>query len=379
MGNGRKNGASLLATLMNITQLIEDIYAAAVAHDQWHHVLDEMARIVDGEGSVLFVTGPDGLRWISSGSIRPVVQEWVEGEWAGRNERIKRFMPRDEPRFLTDFDGFTVDELEREPLYTEFLRPRGLGWYAGTAIRLPTGGTAMFSIEKAYRKGPMQPQEVQLLDSIRPHLVRSISLAANAALVRAQTIVTTLRHVGMAAAVLRRDGSVVEANEHFFRTGPAILVTRSSKINFSNDIAQKTLHDSLASVHRDPASHEPQPIVVSSADPGGALVAYVMPLMQFRHDVFLGSTSFLVATRFDRRRSPDERLLVQLFHLTPTEARVVGRLLQGESVKQIARAQDVTANTIRMQLKSVFAKTGVNRQAQLVSLLAMHGSHVGRA
>ncbi|MFZ5779885.1 MAG: helix-turn-helix transcriptional regulator [Pseudomonadota bacterium] len=300
----------------------------------------------------------------------------MEGEWADRNERIKRFMPRDEPRFLTDFDAFTRDELEREPLYTEFLRPRGLGWYAGTVMRLPTGGTAMFSIEKAYRKGPMQPQELQLLDALRPHLARSISLAANAALMRVRTLTTTLRHVGMAAAVLRRDGSVVEANEQFFTSGPAIVVTRSSKVNFSSDIAQKTLHDSLASVSRDPASHEPTPIVVSSADPGGALVAYVMPLMQFRHDVFLGSTSFLVVSRFEQGRVPDERLLAQLFHLTPTEARVVGRLLQGESVKQIARAQDVTANTIRMQLKSVFAKTGVNRQAQLVSLLAIHGSHV---
>jgi DNA-binding CsgD family transcriptional regulator len=363
---------------MNISELIDEIYAAAVAPEQWHQVLDRIAHIVDGEGSILFVEGPEGLRWISSGAIRPLVQEWVDGEWGRRNERIKRFMPRHEPRFLTDFDGFTLDELEREPLYTEFLRPRGLGWYAGTAIRLPTGGTAMFSIEKAYRKGPVQQQEVQLLDSLRPHLVRSVALAANAALLRVQTVIAALRHAGMAAAVLRRDGSVVEAHDYFLRSGPAVLITRSSKISFSSDTAQKTLHDSLAAAARDPASHDPQPIVVSNADPGGALVAHIIPMVQFRHDVFLGSTSFLVVTSFEKKHLPDERLFMQLFQLTPTEARVVGRLLQGESVKEIARAQDVATNTIRMQLKSVFAKTGVNRQAQLVSLLAMHGSRLGR-
>ncbi len=60
-----------------------------------------------------------------------------------------------------------------------------------------------------------------------------------------------------------------------------------------------------------------------------------------------------------------------LFDLTPAEARITGLLVEGQSVATIARAQAVTENTVRMHLKSVFAKTGVSRQSELVSLLAL--------
>jgi DNA-binding CsgD family transcriptional regulator len=47
-------------------------------------------------------------------------------------------------------------------------------------------------------------------------------------------------------------------------------------------------------------------------------------------------------------------------------------------VAEIARLQKVTQNAVRMQLKAVFAKTGVKRQAELVSLLAFP-SYAGTA
>ena len=67
----------------------------------------------------------------------------------------------------------------------------------------------------------------------------------------------------------------------------------------------------------------------------------------------------------------DVKLLEVLFDLTPAEARVASLMVEGRSVGDIAVAQGVTENAVRMHLKAIYAKTGVNRQAQLVSLLAM--------
>lgn len=45
-------------------------------------------------------------------------------------------------------------------------------------------------------------------------------------------------------------------------------------------------------------------------------------------------------------------------------------LVRGDTAKEAAQTFQVTENTIRTQLKSVLAKTGVRRQVDLVLLLS---------
>jgi DNA-binding CsgD family transcriptional regulator len=54
---------------------------------------------------------------------------------------------------------------------------------------------------------------------------------------------------------------------------------------------------------------------------------------------------------------------------TPAEARVAVAVVSGMTVKDIARAQGTSLNTVRSQLKSVFEKLGVHRQSELVRCL----------
>src|SRR5690606_33122681 len=56
--------------------------------------------------------------------------------------------------------------------------------------------------------------------------------------------------------------------------------------------------------------------------------------------------------------------------LTPAEARLAARLRFGLSLKEAAEELGISVNTARNQLKSVFEKLGVNRQADLVRHLA---------
>src|SRR5262245_11832165 len=58
--------------------------------------------------------------------------------------------------------------------------------------------------------------------------------------------------------------------------------------------------------------------------------------------------------------------LTNRFNLTPAEARVVIRLITGESLRPCAKALGIKYETVRSYLKSVFQKTGTHRQAELV-------------
>ena len=88
-------------------------------------------------------------------------------------------------------------------------------------------------------------------------------------------------------------------------------------------------------------------------------------------DVFTGALSIVFITSIVPSTSPPAPLLQALFDLTPAEARMASQITEGKSIEQISSATGIAQNTIRTHLKSVFQKTGVQRQAELVSLLGV--------
>ncbi len=71
-------------------------------------------------------------------------------------------------------------------------------------------------------------------------------------------------------------------------------------------------------------------------------------------------------------------MLREGFGVTSAETALVGQLAAGQGVGAAAAALSVSENTARNQLKSVFAKTGVRRQADLLLLIA-HTATLGNA
>ncbi len=70
-----------------------------------------------------------------------------------------------------------------------------------------------------------------------------------------------------------------------------------------------------------------------------------------------------------QQKRPPQELLRALYRLTPAECRVALLLGDGHAPRKIASMVGVTDNTVRSQIKSIFSKTGVKRQGELVRLL----------
>jgi DNA-binding CsgD family transcriptional regulator len=69
-----------------------------------------------------------------------------------------------------------------------------------------------------------------------------------------------------------------------------------------------------------------------------------------------------------RERAVEGSLRV-LHRLSPAECRVALLLGDGHAPRQIANIVGVTDNTVRSQIKSIYSKTGVRRQGELIRLL----------
>lgn len=354
--------------LTDVTTVIDEIYEAAVVPETWTRVLDRLAEISGAQGTFMFASDAERTQWLCSPAIRPDVDKWFDGTWTERNARRQRLIPMREPRFLTDLDAFTMEEIEKEPYYQQFLRPLGYGWCAGTTIRTPAGDTLVFTSERLYAKGPVERSAVQILDGLRPHLARAAVLSARVGLERARATVDALQTIGLAAAVLSPTGRVIAANRDF--SGASVSIGAQDRVVFTNSATHDLFREALAAVefHGAPAGRS---IPVPGADGTPPLVAHLLPLRGQGRDVFSGAASLLYLMPVLTSQAPAVGLLEVLFDLTPAEARVATFLVEGKAVDEIARALGVTDNTVRMHLKSIFAKTGVGRQAELVSLLAM--------
>lgn len=362
--------ASAWGTSVAADQFIGDIYEAAVVPEKWRGILDRLAHMADAEGSLLFAAGPGIPRWLASQSIHPFIQEWVDSKWFLDNPRGQRLVPIDEPRFLTDLDALTIEEINASDYYTELLRPRGLGWCVGTSIRSPAGDTLVFSIERAHRKGPVPRETAARLDELRPHLARASILSGRLGLDRAQSTVATLEAMGLPAAALAPTGRVVTANAGFLASESRIRVGAGDVVQLTSEPAQALLMEAISSTSRSAAAIG-RSIPVRASGTESAFVVHVVPLRGGGLDLFTGALSIIFITPIVPNASPAPSLLQALFDLTPAEARTASQITEGKSIEQISLATGISPNTIRTHLKSVFQKTGVQRQAELVSMLGM--------
>ena len=356
---------------IDLSATIDQIYEAAVVPGSWLRVLDGMAEISGAEGTLMFAAGTERSHWISSKTIEPLVTEWLSCKWFGTEGRTLRLVPRRDPRFLTDLDAFTREELDADPYHVEFLRPRGFGWCVGTSIRSPAGDHLVFTSERLWRNGPVEREAIDKLDLLRPHLARSALLSARIGLERARATVNALQTVGLPAAVLTTGGRAIAANPDFERSTAWIVIGAGDRVSFVTPAAQAVLAEALTLSGQQAKSFVGRSIPVPGDGDRPPLVAHLLPLRGAGRDIFTGASLLLYLTPLAASKAPDVKLLEVLFDLTPTEARIAGLLVEGQSVAMIARAQAVTENTVRMHLKSVFTKTGVKRQAELVSLLAL--------
>lgn len=70
------------------------------------------------------------------------------------------------------------------------------------------------------------------------------------------------------------------------------------------------------------------------------------------------------------RATSSGNLLREHYRLTSAESEVVGMLAQGKRRVDIADRRGTSLGTVQQQIKSIFAKTGVSREAELLALVA---------
>lgn len=348
--------------------LIDEIYQAALVPELWPAVLGNLSVAAGGVGGLLFTSHLDRIRWTGSPDIYGLFVEFLRDGWAAINPRPGRMASFNHPGFIRDYDCFTPEEIDADPVYA-FLRQNGLGWATGTMIDVPSGDSIIFSFERAYDQGPVQPGTVQFFDRMRPHLARAALMASRLGLERAQTMTTTLELLGLPSAVLAAGGRLTAANPSFEAFMPAVAQDRRDRLHLIDAGADDLLGEALARTSSGATVAVVNSIPIAAREGSMPLIVHVVPIRGAAHDVFSRAASLIVVTPVDHGAVPGARVLQGLFDFTPAEARVAAAIGEGQTIEGIAVAGGVSRETVRSHLKAVLAKVGVSRQVDLVRLL----------
>ena len=352
-------------------ELIDRIYECSFAPELWPGVLADLAELAGARGGLLFMGNARAgiLNWTASETIHDDVTAYVQEGWIFQGSRLTNVAREGSASFVGDRDIFTEEALASDPAYRDFLRPRGLGWAAGTAMSLPTGDVLVFSLERDFVRGPVERDVLERLDSLRPHLARSALMSARLRLERARTIAHALDLVGLPAIVIDGRRTVLAANALVQRLEEQVRWLARDRFALTDVSADGILREACEALASN-ASPTVRSFPVRGAEPGAALVAHLVPVRGTSADVFGHSTAVLVLTPVTMPSAAPPQVIQSLFDLTGAEARVAGALVGGRSIEEIAAEAKVSRNTVRTHLRGVLEKTGCRRQAEVVALLS---------
>jgi len=286
-----------------------------------------------------------------------------------QNLRAARLAPLNYSGFVVDLDIVTPEEAETDAFYVDCLRKHGGGVGTGTVIPAPTGDLIIFNIERSYKKGFVDRSVLTELDALRPHLARSALLSARLGLERARAMTEALGRLDLPAAVLTSNGRVLSANTLLERMQARFIFGAGGQLLISHRPANDLFKAALFNSGRSGLS-QTYSVPVPASDDLEPCVAHLVPLRRQARDIFNGAANLLVVTSITTPSAPTAHILHGLFDLSPAEAKVAQGVFEGLTVEEIATTNGLSRETVRKQLKAVLAKTGTNRQSELVGLLS---------
>ncbi len=403
-------------------RIVAAVYDAAFGRSRWDQALDGLARVFDCWSVCLAGVSPadQSLRFIHTAGVRPDVIVTYLKDWHARNPHVSRLCDTPVDRWFhchQQFDdGFVADS----PFYQQFLIPAGARYTSACKLRDTDGLMVTLSLTRPVGAQPLGAAELPVLERLRHHLCAALDIEAHVRshrsemragrtllaqwsqpvlLVDAQGAVRFTnpaadRLMGVSDAVGVRQGRIVCRNPvderqlasairalDLERDGGGAGGASSDVLALNSASAAKLLADQRAhdAIHASPdAPRVPLGLSPSAGlyvklraagEPAGVFVLPIRP-----SDTLSAFGGTPLAMVLFHRPAAQVRLepfvLAQTFGLTPAETRVGVLLAQGLSPDEVTGELHVSMATVRSHIKSLLAKTGTNRQPDLVRVLS---------
>ena len=370
-----------MAEADQVSQLIGDIYDASLDPGLWPLALEKTCRYVEGMSSTLESHDPT--------EGRPQYQfEWGNDPHYARlySETYVKLSPVLVPTLLhaqvgdvlAIADLIPYHEFLASRFYKEWAAPQGI--VDAVSVTLDKSATSFASIvvNRHERHGHIDEATRRRMAVLAPHFRRAVSVgkAIDLHKVEAATLADSLDALATGTFLVDAGGRVVHANapgQAMLAAGD-ILSGRGGRLSAPEPQGDRALHDAFTAADAGDAAVGVKGITVPLATRDGEhWVAHVLPLTSgLRREA--GTRHAAAAAVFVRKAALDLACplatMAELYQLTRAEMRVLIAIVEIGGVPEVAPVLGISETTVKTHLQRVFEKTGTNRQADLVKLIA---------
>jgi len=368
----------------HVSSLIGDIYDTVCDSSLWIGVLGRAAHFVGAQAAALL------WRNAVSRSADIVYTFGIDSPYAqSYAERYAKLDPTTTPMFLREVgevvsttDLVRYSEFRESRFYKEWAQPQGLVDQALANIDKSATSVVQLSFWRSSASGMVDEAARERMRLIVPHLRRAV-LVGNLIDYRtaeAATFGDALDGIGAGLFFVDASGRIVHANAsgHAMLAEGTLLHVNDGRLAPTDVEAEQRLYEIL---NVDGSGDAPMdtragavPLIASD---GEHYVGHVLPLAAGARRQ-AGAVYAAVAAVFVHKASLDmpspQEVIAKLYKLTPTELRVLFAIVQVGGAPEVAEAMGISHGTVKTHLRRLFAKTGTDRQAELVKLVAAYAN-----
>ena len=362
-----------------VAALIGQVYDAALDERLWAGLAPQIAQAFNSFSTVLQVRNMRAgaveiLALTANNDIPSVMDEyrayyWRHDIWANRATALGL------SRVFASKDLISDETLLRTEYYQDWLRKLGVFYIVGSVFPVSADEIAAWGVHRARAQGTYEEDEKQPVAEFLPHLQRALQIRQRLASLTLERNVALdgLERSATATLVVTRNGRVLYANtqaESLLRQADALSVIGGRLAGRDRTASERLTRaiESAVDIAGGRAGSAGSTIALSRDD-RLPLTVLVAPLRPARDGFGTPLPAAILFIRDPEETTVSSLALQSLFGLTPAEANIAGALVTGKSIDDIAALNRISRNTARTHLKSILAKTGTNRQAQLVGLL----------
>jgi DNA-binding CsgD family transcriptional regulator len=367
---------------LDYTELILRIHAAAFDPSLWVSVVEDLRVALNARGALIHTPWVRSLEdyWQFSAQLDASELQRYAHDWLAHDLWAKAAQTRG----LYSIEGLTYidDEMVerrtfcRSAFFNDFLRHNDMDRMLTLNLhrgRNETGPAhTQLSVFNGVGKDAFASADVEILERIKPHLLIAARnyCALRALLALNATTEQSLDSVGAALFAIDGNGRLVHLNrlgDEVVREG-VWLSCIGGRLNAGRSLADKrkctaTIRDAIAKIGAT--------VTLEHASTGAQRILLASPIGHAGRPAapVAGSAICLLWLLPDRPGPIATQRVVELFELTPAEARLLTRLAEEDELGAAATRLGISIHTARNQLKAILRKTGRRSQAQLLALL----------
>jgi DNA-binding CsgD family transcriptional regulator len=368
-----------------LSALIGDIYDAALDPSRWEAVLSKSAEFVQGAGAALWgrSINPASNPYYDVG-VSPRYKKLYFEEYFRLDPLGVAYFFLDVGEVVSSSNIVPYDEFVETRFYKEWARPQGFVDNVAVLLEKSATSFAGFAVFRHERNGLGDEPARHRMRLICPHVRRAVLIGKVVELktTEAATFAETLDGLSAGMFLVDADARLVHANA----AGQSMLATADflhaagGRLVAIDAQADHALRDAFTAAGNGDAAVGIKGIAVPLPPRDGERhVAHVLPLTSGERRR-TGTSYRAVAALFVHKAaletpSPPE-VIARAYKLTPMELRVLLAVVEIGGVPDVAEALGISAETAKTHLGHVYEKTGANRQADLVKLVAGFSSPI---